>query len=224
LIAFIHFNLKGQIIIEKSGFILGNSISVVSDTLKSFLVKKNPPFLFTAKIIHKEKTFCNKLIRANNYILGWNTFFGVSLLFIPESISKWDVKEKFNLPSAIHQYRESFTKPPAFDKDMFIVNYIGHPYQGGFYYNTLRSQGATVWQSSLFCLGQSLLWEYVWEGGMEQPSIQDLITTPLAGILVGELSHIATIKMSRNGFLWYEKVIVCLINPSYAVNNKFKMR
>jgi len=154
--------------------------------------------------------------------MGYNITIGAFLAIAPESLSKWSKKEKFQISSILHQYHESFTKPPVIDKDLLIVNYAGHPYQGGFYYNTVRSQGASVWQSSLFCLGQSFLWEYGWEAGLEQPSIQDLITSPLAGIIVGELSHVATIKMSKNGFRWYEVVLVCIINPAYAINNKFK--
>jgi hypothetical protein len=194
------------------------------DTLNSFFVKKHPPYLFTSNLHHKESTLCNKLIRANFYVMGYNIAMGAYLAVCPEYISKWNKKEKFQMTAIIHQYHESFTKPPVFDKDLFIVNYLGHPYQGGYYYNALRSQGADVWQSSLFCLGQSFLWEYGWEAGMEQPSIQDLFTTPLLGILAGELSHVATIKMSRNGFRWYEIGLVCLINPVYAINNGFKFR
>ena len=64
----------------------------------------------------------------------------------------------------------------------------------------------------------------MWEGGMEQPSIQDLIVTPVLGSFVGELAHRATISMSKNGFQWYEKVLVCLINPTFVFNNGFKVK
>ncbi|HOF76391.1 MAG TPA: DUF3943 domain-containing protein [Bacteroidales bacterium] len=50
------------------------------------------------------------------------------------------------------QYRPTFTTSPVKDNDLFIVNYVGHPYQGSFYYNSARSQGAAIWQSSFFCL------------------------------------------------------------------------
>ena len=58
--------------------------------------------------------------------------------------------------------------------------------------------------------------------GMEQPSIQDLIVTPLAGSLLGELIHFGTVQMSRNGFKWYEKAFVCIFNPMFAINNGFR--
>lgn len=194
------------------------------DTLKSFFVKRQPPYLYSVNLNHRESSLWNKMVRGNFYVMGYNIAMGTYLVIAPEYVTKWNKKDKFQLTSILHQYHESFTKPPVIDKDLFIVNYIGHPYQGGFYYNAIRSQGANIWQSSLFCIGQSLLWEYGWEAGMEQPSIQDLFTTPLTGILIGELSHVATIKMSKNGFKWYEVALVCIINPIFAINNKFKFR
>jgi hypothetical protein len=224
LVGLIPFGLKGQTKIEDPLLLQSDSSTILPDTLKSFLVKKDPPFLYTLNINHQEKPFLNKMIRGNNYAMVYNAFTMTFLLIVPEAISKWDKENNLNFPAIGRQYHDSYTKPPVIDHDMFITNYLGHPYQGGFYYNTVRSQGATILQSSLFCLGQSFLWEYVWEAGLEQPSIQDLITTPLAGILVGELSHVATIKMSKHGFTPLEKVVVWIINPSYAINNKFKVR
>jgi len=149
---------------------------------------------------------------------------GLFLILAPDNITMWGRDDKFKLPVILSQYRSTFIKPLVFDHDLWYINYVGHPYQGAYYYNSIRSQGATVFQSSIFCLGQSFLWEYVWEGGMEQPSIQDLIVTPVFGILLGELSHVATLQMSKNGYTWFEKVLVCIINPSFAINNGFKVK
>lgn len=192
------------------------------DTLKSFLVRSNTVYLYSLRLNHREASVGNKMLRGTLYVAGYNISMGAYLLAAPEYVSKWNKKEKFNISSILTQYEKSFTQPPIIDNDLWYINYIGHPYQGGFYYNTVRSQGATTTQSALFCIAQSILWEYGWEAGMEQPSIQDIISTPLAGILVGELCHYATVKMSRNGFRWYESVLVTLINPAYIINNGFK--
>ena len=193
----------------------------IKDTLSSSKYT-NQDYNYSVYFNHQEESFCNKMLRGTKYVVGFNLTMGAYLVIAPENISKWGKKDKFKMPTIINQYRESFTKPPVIDHDLWYINYIGHPYQGGFYYNTVRAQGASFWQSSLFCIGQSVFWEYGWEAGMEQPSLQDLITTPFIGILVGELSHVATIKLSKNGFRWYEAALVCIINPSYAINNKFK--
>ncbi len=152
----------------------------------------------------------------------YNLTMSSILLAMPAEVSNWDTDTKFDWTRIKNQYVSSFTRPPVLDNDMFFINYIGHPYQGAFYYNSLRSKGATITQSALFNFSQILLWEYVWEGGMEQPSIQDLITTPIIGSILGELAHRATIGMKKKGFLWYEKVLVTVINPSYVINNGYK--
>ena len=119
LLGVVYSNTNAQ---NPSSLLLFRKLSVISqpepDTLKSFFVKKHPPYLHSTKLNHLETTFCNKIIRGN----------------------------------------------------------------------------------------------------------QNLITTPFGGILVGELSHVATIKMSKNGFYWYEVALVCLINPTYALNSKFKFK
>ena len=214
-VVFMHFPICAQNLTNESTF-------SSNDTLKSFLVRKHPPYLYSIRLNHKEAGIGNKIARGSLYASGYNITILADLFMAPENISKWNNKNK-SIDAMLKQYRKSYTSPPVIDKDLWVVNYVGHPYQGSFYYNSLRSQGATAWQSALFCTAHSVLWECGWEGGMEQPSIQDLLVTPLAGILVGELTHVATIKMSKNGFRWYEIVIVCLINPAYAINNGFKV-
>jgi hypothetical protein len=116
----------------------------------------------------------------------------------------------------------AWTNVPAWDKDLWTTNFLGHPYVGGFYYNTLRSQGASSRASFLYSTGQSLLWEFVIEAVAEQPSIQDLLFTSTVGSVIGELSHRATIRMGRNGFSTIEKILTIFINPGYVINNGFK--
>jgi len=197
--------------------------SAGQDTLNSFFVKKNPPYLYSAIIKHKDATIKNKMVRGTIYSFTYNVVIGTGLTLSSEQITKWSKEDKFTVKAIKEQYERTFATAPVIDKDLAVVNYLGHPYQGSIYYNSLRCQGANEWQSALLCLAHSTLWEYAWEGGVEQPSIQDLIITPAAGILLGELSHVLTIKMSRDGFKWYEVSAICLLNPMYAINNGFKV-
>ena len=153
-----------------------------------------------------------------------NAAMMTALILGPSEISKWEHPDRLKWYMIKQKYQNAYTKPPVIDPDLWITNYIGHPYQGSLYFNTLRSQGSSFLESSVYNLAQSVLWEYVWEAGLEQPSIQDLIVTPIVGTIMGELSHRATAGMRRNGFNWYEKVLVCLINPYYAVFNGFSNR
>jgi len=167
--------------------------------------------------------FGTKALRGSLFIFGFETISTTILFVSPESISRWDMSE-ITMVNCLNNFKRAYTEPPIIDKDWWIVNYIGHPYQGAYFYNAVRSQNATILQSSLFCFGHSMLWEYFAEAFFEQPSIQDILVTPISGILIGELAHRATIRMGRNGFTWYEKGLIVLFNPMYVLNNGFKPR
>jgi hypothetical protein len=164
------------------------------------------------------KGFGAKLLRAS--ILTQTTQIAnlMSMIAFPDafnySCSSW-AEAKSNLHRA-------WTSAPVWDKDPWMTNFLGHPYAGGVYYNALRSQGASPRTSYLYSTSQSLLWEFVIEAVAEQPSIQDLLFTSNLGLVVGEISHRATIRMERNGFSTFEKILTTLINPAYVINNGFK--
>lgn len=172
---------------------------------------------------HFNDSFSKKLLRGAGLATGFGIIMGGTLVALPEEISKWDRNNKLKWSLMKKNFISAYTLPPVIDHDFWYINYLGHPYQGGFYFNNLRSQGVDFWTSAVFCLGQSLMWEYVLESAFEQPSIQDLISTPIAGVVVGELTHRVTIRMRKDGFNTIEKIVVCIINPSYAINNGFKI-
>lgn len=190
----------------------------------SILIKKHfPPHydtLSTRFLLRNEQArFGRKFLLGSAEVISYNLLSTALLFTLPRDVSKW-YKLDGNTVSA--QYKKSFTHAPVYDADVWYINFVGHPYQGSCYYNAIRSQGATFWQAGLFTLGHSIIWEYMAEGGLEQPSIQDLVVTPFVGSLLGELFHHATIAMSRNGFKWYEKMFVCIFNPMFAINNGFR--
>lgn len=170
---------------------------------------------------NQNKSFGRKFLQGSGLVFGYE---GVALTILyasPKSFSKWD---KPNPKRYRENLKRAFTQFPVVDEDEWYVNYLGHPYQGACFYNAIRSQGARIWQSALFVTGHSFAWEYLLEGGNEQPSIQDIFVTPLAGIILGEAVHQATIAMSQNGFKWYECMFVVVFNPMYAINNGFKVQ
>jgi hypothetical protein len=169
---------------------------------------------------NENKSFGDKLLRAEilTHIAQISNL--MMMISFPESFrfscSSW-AEAKSNLHRA-------WTSRPVWDKDPWTTDYVGHPYVGTMYYNMLRSQGASVRASFLYTTAQSLLWEFVIEAVAEQPSIQDLIVTSNLGSLFGELAHRATLRMKRNGFTTFEKILVTIINPIYAYNNGFNRR
>lgn len=173
----------------------------------------------TFQLRNEPARFSRKMLRGSLFVFAAEGIGYGGLALLNPEISGWASGSFDNYGSNM---KRAFTSVPVLDKDKWYINYVGHPYTGAVYYNAVRSQNATVLQSSLFGLGHTLLWEYVIESGLEQPSIQDLIVTPVTGILLGELIHRGTMAMARNGFKWYEATAVLIINPMYVLNNGFK--
>jgi hypothetical protein len=178
-------------------------------------------FLFpdNFRLRNQDASIWKKMGRAQIFIGGTELLCMGILMAMPKEVTKW---EPGFLESAKKNLKLAFTTMPENDEDDWGFNYVGHPIAGSLYYNAIRSQDATIFQSFLFSFSQSAIWEYVIEGMAEQPSVQDLIITPIFGTLLGEASHMATIGMRRNGFNWLEKITVIVINPFYVVNNGFR--
>ena len=73
------------------------------------------------------------------------------------------------------------------DLDDFVVNQIGHPYQGNNYFTAGRANGLDFWESSALTAFGSGTWEYF--GETNQASLNDFINTTLGGIALGEMFH-----------------------------------
>ena len=162
-----------------------------------------------------------KVGRAELFIGGIELFGMAVLIALPKEITKWSDDWA---QDALRNLKRAFTTTPVWDKDDWPLNYIGHPIAGSYYYNALRSQNATRFQSFLFSTAQSFIWEYIIEGVAEKPSTQDLIITPVVGSLLGETTHMITMNMRRNGFNLFEKIFTIIFNPMFAINNGFGPR
>jgi hypothetical protein len=161
-------------------------------------------------------SFWTKAGRGELVIGGIEMFCMGALILMPKEVTKW---QPGWIKDAERNVARAFTSLPVWDHDNWQFNYVGHPIAGSFYYNAVRSQNATRWQSFLFAAAQSCIWEYIIEGTAEQPSIQDLIVTPVAGSILGESIHMATMAMRKNGFRFFEKIFVLVFNPMFVINN-----
>lgn len=70
-----------------------------------------------------------------------------------------------------------------FDANPFKTNFAAHPLSGTFYYQVARSNGLAAWEASLWAVGSSTAWELI--EVREPVSLNDLITTPTAGVAIG---------------------------------------
>lgn len=73
------------------------------------------------------------------------------------------------------------------DNDHLSTNMFAHPYHGSLYFNAGRANGFNFWQSELFALGGSAMWELFMES--EYPSKNDIIATPIGGAALGEVFY-----------------------------------
>ena len=109
-----------------------------------------------------------------------------AIALLPERISKWD---KSNI-RPFHKWWRNVRSGPVRDTDEWYINYIGHPYFGGVYYVAARSSGYNQWNSFIYSfLMSTFVYEYGIEAMCEVPSIQDIIVTPVGGLLYGELAY-----------------------------------
>jgi hypothetical protein len=97
-----------------------------------------------------------------------------------------------------HTFWKNLTGSVVIDKDPFSVNQIGHPYQGSVYYGFARSAGLNYWESLLYTLMGSFLWET--GGETTPPSLNDHIMTGIGGSFVGEaLFRMASLLLKGGG-------------------------
>ncbi len=89
--------------------------------------------------------------------------------------------------STLTSFKNHLNGPWWYDEDKFATNQFGHPYQGHMYFSTARSLGQGFWTSFLHAGFGSLLWEMA--GELEPPSVNDQITTTVAGSFLGEILY-----------------------------------
>lgn len=138
--------------------------------------------------------------------LNTGVLFGAGVLtlgvlqLLPDDATAWNKKEIRQVPF-FRRWVNNVKKGPVWDKDNFVFNYILHPYGGAAYYMSARSQGFNVLYSFLYSAAVStFFWEYGIEAFMEIPSIQDLILTPVAGVIIGECFYLLKRRIVANGY------------------------
>jgi len=108
----------------------------------------------------------------------------------------------------------------VWDLDDFVVNQIGHPYQGNNYFNTGRANGLSFYESAAVTAFGSATWEYF--GETNHASLNDFINTTLGGIALGEMFHrtawlVRNTRATGRGRLWSE-IGATALDPITGVN------
>jgi hypothetical protein len=106
------------------------------------------------------------------------------------------------------------------DSDYYHTNALNHPYHGALYYTAARDNDLDIGVSSLMTLGGSLTWELFCES--ERPAFNDLITTPVGGITLGEPMHRISERVLDDSKRGLERVgrevVAFAINPVKGIN------
>jgi hypothetical protein len=105
------------------------------------------------------------------------------------------------------------------DRDPFLVNQLGHPYQGATYHGLARAAGLGYWEASAYAFLGSGLWEIA--GETTPPSRNDQITTGIGGSFLGEaLFRMASLVLEQEDELpdtWRE-IAAAAISPPVGFN------
>lgn len=145
---------------------------------------------------------------------------GVLLLeVVPWAFDRYVGNEEFARIS-FHTIKENFKTGFHYDGDHFLVNQSSHPYHGGLFFDSARANGYGYWESGLFTLAGSLLWECCMEN--TAPSVNDLVNTTLGGMTRGEVAHRLSVLVLDNTAtgadrIWRE-IGAAILNPVGAVN------
>jgi hypothetical protein len=116
------------------------------------------------------------------YFFGYQAAAIGIIYVMPESISGWSEESKDDF--SLKDWRDNVSNP-AWDKDKYYINYVLHPYWGAAYFVRARERGYNNHQSFWYSALLSSLYEFGFEALFEQPSIQDLVVTPVFGSLLG---------------------------------------
>lgn len=113
--------------------------------------------------------------RAGGEVLGFNTSLWAFDRFVQHG--DWSY-------ISFNTIKENFKHGFIWDNDQLGTNTFLHPYNGSLYYAAGRSNGYNFWQSEMFAIAGSALWELFME--CEYPSTNDVIATPIGGAVLGE--------------------------------------
>jgi Domain of unknown function (DUF3943) len=108
----------------------------------------------------------------------------ISTLLIPWAFNKW-VRDVDFADITWESMWTNITGPWVWDDNDFQTNQIAHPIHGSLYFNSFRTNGYNFWASSAATAAGSWLWENLME--TYPPSPNDMITTTLGGIALGEM-------------------------------------
>ena len=151
------------------------------------------------------------------YLIGWQVVATGIIYHAPFEFSNWNEAEKDAL--GFEQWGDNVTHP-VWDEDHWAVNYVLHPYWGAAYYIRGRERGFSRKESFWVAALYSTVYEFGIESFLEEPSIQDIVVTPVVGAALGiYFEKVRERIRSRSGPLSFaDRTKLALTDPLGALN------
>lgn len=185
--------------------------SLLTEPIKSFTLLDNTAKDYSPQLINVNETLPYRyrtVVEDSIYLQGVMLSSLTVLALMPESITNWNAA-KLEEKSLSQRWKDHVSTKPVWDNDSWVINYIGHPVSGAWYYTMARNDGLSIGESTaVSALMSTFFWEYGYEAFAEVPSIQDLIFTPLFGSILGEGMFVLQGKLDdQGGVLWGSKTL-----------------
>lgn len=142
---------------------------------------------FPIDSLYVTNLFCEKSFQPNKKKHFWRAAgetFGLNVGLW--AFDRYVLKGHYSYIS-LKTIKANFKNGFDWDNDHLSTNMFAHPYHGSLYFNAGRANGFNFWQSELFALGGSAMWELFMES--EYPSTNDIIATPIGGAALGEVFY-----------------------------------
>ena len=120
--------------------------------------------------------------------------------------------------SNIGTIRRNLRSSWVVDRDPFLVNQLGHPYQGSMYHGFARASGLGYWESAAYAFAGSAFWEIAGEN--TPPSRNDQIATGIGGSFLGESLFRMSNLVLEHGNLpsWWRELGAAALSPPTGFN------
>jgi hypothetical protein len=151
------------------------------------------------------------------FFLGYQLLAAGVWFLTPESVSKWTSEQR---KTSLQQWWEN-VQHPQWDPDNWYVNYLGHPYFGAIAYVRARERRFGAFGGFWYAALISGLYEFGIEALFERPSYQDLIVTPVGGLLLGALlfEPIREYIQGKPQLRWYDHLTLAATDPLGTANS-----
>ncbi len=163
------------------------------------------------------------LKRDTRYFLGYQ-WVTIGILYLaPESVSGWSTEQKKGYD--LTNWWDNVTNVDV-DSDDFYINYLLHPYWGASYFVRAQERGYGAKGAFWYSVALSTMYEFGAEALFEEPSVQDLVVTPVLGSLLGMyFMRVRDNVRAREYELGYrtkkDKWIWVLTDPLGSLNQQF---